>query len=96
VIYLANVLVSFNIEQRRRFLQFLTGSPRLPVGGLKSLRPKLTIQLRKNILELPDNCFPSVNTCFLFLKLPEYSSEDILREKLIMAMENGHSAFDFH
>jgi len=96
VIYLANVLVSFNIEQRRRFLQFLTGCPRLPVGGIKSLRPKLTIQLRKNVSELPDNCLPSVNTCFLFLKLPEYSSEEILRDKLIMAMENGHSTFDFH
>jgi len=93
VIYLINTLVSFNIEERRKFLKFLTGSPRLPVGGLRNLRPKLTIQRKKN-LDNPDSYLPSVNTCFLFLKLPEYSSVQITREKLSLAMEGG-SAFDF-
>jgi len=95
VSYLINTLVSFDVNQRRRFLQFLTGSPRLPVGGLRNMRPKFTIQPKTN-LDCPDHYLPSVNTCFLFLKLPEYSSEDITREKLLLAMDNGHSAFDFH
>jgi len=93
VIYLLNTLVSFTVEERRKFLNFLTGSPRLPVGGLRNLRPKLTIQRKKNLYN-PDSYLPSVNTCFLFLKLPEYSSEQITREKLLLAMEGG-SAFDF-
>lgn len=33
----------FNLEQQRAFLQFVTGTPRLPIGGLASLNPKLTI-----------------------------------------------------
>jgi E3 ubiquitin-protein ligase TRIP12 len=93
VIYLINTLVSFSVEERRKFLHFLTGSPRLPVGGIRSLRPKLTITRKRN-LGNPDCYLPSVNTCFLFLKLPEYSSEQITREKLLLAMDGG-SAFDF-
>uniref|UniRef100_A0A3Q3MXG5 E3 ubiquitin-protein ligase n=1 Tax=Labrus bergylta TaxID=56723 RepID=A0A3Q3MXG5_9LABR len=34
--------------------------------------------------------YPSVNTCVHYLKLPEYSSEDIMRERLLAAtMEKG-------
>jgi E3 ubiquitin-protein ligase TRIP12 len=92
--FLVNVLTSFTPEQRRSFLQFLTGSPRLPIGGWKSLQPKFTVQLKT--LEFPDHFLPSVNTCFLFLKLPDYSSQDVLRERLLYAMNNGQTAqFDF-
>lgn len=31
--YLFEILSSFDSEQQRLFLQFVTGSPRLPVGG---------------------------------------------------------------
>lgn len=31
--FLFDVLSSFDAEQQRLFLQFVTGSPRLPVGG---------------------------------------------------------------
>lgn len=33
-------------EKLRDFLMFITGSPRLPLGGLKSLKPKLTVVKR--------------------------------------------------
>ena len=32
--YLFEILSSFNPDEQRLFLQFVTGSPRLPVGGL--------------------------------------------------------------
>ena len=32
-----------------------------------------------------DGSYPSVNTCVHYLKLPEYSSEEILRERLLAA-----------
>lgn len=35
--YLFEILSSFDSEQQRLFLQFVTGSPRLPVGGRFSL-----------------------------------------------------------
>lgn len=37
------IMLEFDLEQQRAFLQFVTGAPRLPTGGLASLNPKLTI-----------------------------------------------------
>uniref|UniRef100_A0A6B2L2X7 HECT domain-containing protein n=1 Tax=Arcella intermedia TaxID=1963864 RepID=A0A6B2L2X7_9EUKA len=87
---LVNVLVSFTPEQKRKFLIFLTGSPRLPIGGFKNLKPKFTVQRQPNV---DDSYLPSVNTCFLTMKMPEYSSIELLREKLLQAMYNQHLNF---
>lgn len=51
-------------------------------GGLANLHPRLTI-VRK--VESGDGSYPSVNTCVHYLKLPEYSSVEILRERLLTA-----------
>jgi hypothetical protein len=40
---LLEIIRDFDHGQRRAFLQFVTGTPRLPPGGLASLNPKLTI-----------------------------------------------------
>jgi HECT-domain (ubiquitin-transferase) len=40
---LIEILQELESAQRRAFLQFVTGSPRLPSGGLASLNPKLTV-----------------------------------------------------
>uniref|UniRef100_A0A8C5HUZ4 E3 ubiquitin-protein ligase n=1 Tax=Gouania willdenowi TaxID=441366 RepID=A0A8C5HUZ4_GOUWI len=41
-------------------------------------------------VDATDLSYPSVNTCVHYLKLPEYSSEDIMRERLLTAtMEKG-------
>ncbi|OCT81100.1 E3 ubiquitin-protein ligase TRIP12 isoform X2 [Xenopus laevis] len=91
---LFEILSSFDKEQQRLFLQFVTGSPRLPVGGFRSLNPPLTI-VRKTFeaTENPDDFLPSVMTCVNYLKLPDYSSIDIMREKLLMAAREGQQSF---
>ena len=51
-------------EERRLFLRFVTGCPRLPLGGFAALDPKLTVVLRKaNPGQSPDEFLPSVMTC---------------------------------
>ena len=40
---LYEVMSEYNREEQRQFLQFVTGCPRLPVGGFKALSPPLTI-----------------------------------------------------
>ncbi|XP_055018832.1 E3 ubiquitin-protein ligase HECTD1 [Boleophthalmus pectinirostris] len=81
------VLCGMNSDERKAFLQFTTGCSTLPPGGLANLHPRLTI-VRK--VDATDHSYPSVNTCVHYLKLPEYSSEDIMRERLLAAtMEKG-------
>jgi hypothetical protein len=89
-----SVLIEFTAAEREQFLRFVTGSARLPYGGWASLSPPLTI-VRKSFPEgdSPDNHLPSVMTCVSFVKLPQYSSKEKLREKLLKALEIGQGSF---
>lgn len=92
--YLFQVLSEMNRDERRSFLRFCTGSPKLPFGGLTNLSPRLTI-VRKTMEndESPDTYLPSVMTCQNYLKLPEYSSVEVMREQLLKAITLGQDAF---
>lgn len=84
---LVNVLVEMNADDRKAFLQFTTGCSSLPPGGLANLYPRLTIVKKA---ESNDNTYPSVNTCVHYLKLPDYSNEEILKDRLAHAtIEKG-------
>ncbi|MCO5566531.1 hypothetical protein L7F22_020208 [Adiantum nelumboides] len=103
--YLLEIMGEFNAEQQRAFLQFVTGAPQLPCGGLSALRPKLTI-----VKKLPsgadgdtspgayatfvDGDLPSVMTCANYLKLPPYSCKEVMLERLLYAIQEGQGSFD--
>merc|ERR1712108_63078 len=78
----SSMCLSSSPGQRKAFLQFTTGCSSLPPGGLANLHPRLTI-VRK--IEAGDGSYPSVNTCVHYLKLPDYSSEEVLKERLLAA-----------
>lgn len=79
---LADVLVEMDGEQRKSFLRFTTGCSSLSPGGLANLQPRLTV-VRK--VDCDDHAYPSVNTCLHYLKLPEYSSQEVLKNRLLDA-----------
>ncbi|RMZ68839.1 ubiquitin ligase Nedd4 [Pyrenophora seminiperda CCB06] len=84
----------FDAQERRDFLQFITGSPKLPIGGFKALTPMFTVVCKPS--EPPytsDDYLPSVMTCVNYLKMPDYSSITVLREKLSVAIREGQGAF---
>ena len=60
----------------------MTGCGSLPPGGLVNLHPRLTV-VRKDASS--DYVYPSVNTCVHYLKLPEYPSETVLKDRLMDA-----------
>ncbi|TDZ33970.1 putative ubiquitin fusion degradation protein [Colletotrichum spinosum] len=79
---------------RRDFLQFTTGSPKLPIGGFKSLTPMFTVVCKPS--EAPytsDDYLPSVMTCVNYLKLPDYTNIDVMRKQLSTAIKEGQGAF---
>ncbi|KAK9309424.1 hypothetical protein QLX08_000908 [Tetragonisca angustula] len=92
--FLFEVMSKYNSEEQRQFVQFVTGSPRLPVGGFKSLTPPLTI-VRKTFdpSMKTDDFLPSVMTCVNYLKLPDYTTLEIMREKLRIAAQEGQHSF---
>ncbi|XP_072351447.1 probable E3 ubiquitin-protein ligase HERC4 [Scyliorhinus torazame] len=72
-------------EKKKRFLAFLSGSDRLPVGGIQSFQ----IAIINTRSSEPDSSYPRAYTCSRSLDLPNYSSIEILREKLLHAIESG-------
>lgn len=91
---LIEIMSTLDAKDRRLFTQFLTGSPRLPFGGFKSLRPKFTVVLKHAEDGLsPDQYLPSVMTCANYLKLPKYSNKEIMRTRIKHAIEEGAGAF---
>ncbi|KAL5203531.1 hypothetical protein ABZP36_014483 [Zizania latifolia] len=92
VINFLEILREFGRDDQRAFVQFTTGAPQLPLGGLASLHPKLTV-VRKQCDGKVDDELPSVNTCRHFIKLPPYSSKEIMRQKLKYALAEGLDSF---
>lgn len=91
---LVGIMSDFDAFARRDFLQFITGSPKLPIGGFRGLNPPLTVVRKPHEPPLmADDYLPSVMTCVNYLKLPEYSSKVVMREKLRIAMKEGVGSF---
>ncbi|KAH9577382.1 HECT domain [Trypanosoma melophagium] len=82
----------FTRAQQRLFLEFLTGSPRLPLNGLAGLGRKITV-VRKELEGHGEQTLPSCNTCFLYFKLPPYSTHDIMKTRLLTAVTEGRRNF---
>lgn len=82
-----NVVASLNEKHQSALLRFITSCERPPPLGFKTLNPTLTIQ-RVGIFRDGDR-LPTASTCFNILKLPTYSSEKVMRERLIYAIESG-------
>ncbi|KAI0887946.1 uncharacterized protein GGS22DRAFT_154627 [Annulohypoxylon maeteangense] len=91
---LLQTMSELTATQRRDFLQFTTGSPKLPIGGFKSLTPMFTVVCKPS--EPPytsDDYLPSVMTCVNYLKLPDYTSIDSMKRQLFTAIREGQGAF---
>jgi len=75
------VFEEFNQDQRSKFIKFVSGRSSISLSA-----NDLTIQLVK--YQIPDIMLPSSHTCFFTLDLPNYSSIDVLRNKLLYAINN--------
>ena len=62
--------------------------------GFRAMHPPLTIVKKGVEAQLsPNDYLPSVMTCVNYLKLPDYSSRDVMEERLLKAMSEGQNAF---
>ncbi|KAI9506108.1 hypothetical protein BX070DRAFT_186917 [Coemansia spiralis] len=83
ILYFWKVVGEFTDELKRKLLFFATSSDRVPIGGLS----KLQFVIAKNGGD--SDRLPTSHTCFNVLLLPEYSSLEKLRERLLTAIHNS-------
>ncbi len=75
--------------ERFQLVQFVTSVPRAPLLGFKALVPRFGI---KNGGDEPER-LPTSSTCVNLLKLPNYRNKQLLKEKLLYAI-NAEAGFD--
>jgi ubiquitin-protein ligase E3 C len=85
------VVASFTPAQRAKLLRFTTSCSRPPLLGFKKLYPPFCVQ--KLTIQSDADRLPIAATCYNLLKLPLYSSVDVMREKLLLAIEEGAEGF---
>ena len=89
-----SVLEEFSPEERASFLQFVTGSASVPLGGFANLQGMRGLQkfsIHRGFS--PTGSLPSTHTCFNQLDLPPNEDRAVLKEKLITAVESGQGVF---
>lgn len=91
-----NILFSLSRSEKAAFLQFVTGSSKVPLSGFSELQGMRGVQ-KFSIHKAggPRGALMSAHTCFNSLDLPVYSSEEEMREKLLYAISEGGGAFLF-
>ncbi|KAK4160037.1 ubiquitin-protein ligase E3A [Cladorrhinum sp. PSN259] len=81
-----SIVKKYDDDMKRKLLEFVTASDRVPVGGVKNMA--FIIQ-RNGEEEDEKGRLPTSYTCYGTLLLPEYRDKEVLRERLGMALENA-------
>lgn len=91
------VLDGFDSEQRQQFLRFVWARSRLPASAAEFTQ-KFKLQAAvpepgtapgaRDVVNDPDLFLPKAHTCFFSLNLPRYTSDGVMREKLLYAAYN--------
>ncbi|VDN02914.1 unnamed protein product [Thelazia callipaeda] len=74
------VFFELNIDQKKKFLQFLMGTTRIPIQGMSEVK----IQIQPCGEEL----LPVAHTCFNLLDLPNITDRQEMRRRLLICLEN--------
>ena len=81
-------LRELNNLERKLFLQFVWARNRLPLKKSDFEAPFKIQRDSANVGERADQALPSASTCFFSLALPEYTCKEVLKDKLLFAINN--------
>jgi hypothetical protein len=85
--WLWKILKNFKQELLSDFLFFVSGCSKLPSNGFENFRLKV-----QKTTAHPDS-LPVSHTCFNQIDFPIYSSIDVMREKILIALKEGSIGF---
>jgi hypothetical protein len=92
------IILSLNDEERRKMLQFCTGSTRVPVEGFKGLLSNnskvCNFCIEPKEFTGAETSFIVAHTCFNRIELPEYPEKQIM-EKNLKQIINNPQCFNF-
>ncbi|CAG8466393.1 16078_t:CDS:2 [Acaulospora colombiana] len=80
------IMSKFDSEDKKRFLRFVTGSPKLPIGGFQALEFKISTREK--------NSYPQGRTCFNTFMVPRDNPEEELMQKIKLVIEKCNDEID--
>jgi hypothetical protein len=83
---LKEIILGLDAAHQGRLIEFITGNDRLPLGGLKKVKPRIGVCWPGEFRDEPGR-LPSVVTCDHMMFLPCYPGKEIMRAKLLYALE---------
>jgi ubiquitin-protein ligase E3 C len=88
------IIEEMTVDQQQKFLRFMTSCSRQPLLGFRSLAPLPCIhQVRLSeedyLRDGKEVRLPTSATCMNLLKLPNYRTKELMKAKLLYAIESG-------
>ncbi|KAJ3790759.1 hypothetical protein GGU10DRAFT_281593 [Lentinula aff. detonsa] len=96
IVWWWRALKSFNRDERAKVLSFATGTSRVPLNGFVDLQGVQGVQkfsIHRAYGE--SDRLPQAHTCFNQIDLPQYSSYEMLRQQVLLAISEGGEGFGF-
>ncbi len=86
IIWFWEIMSTLNQSQLSNFLQFSTGTARVPIGGFAELESNRGNISRFTIVQIPfvNNCknYIKAHTCFNRIEIPNFPTKDLLQEAI--------------
>jgi len=96
IVWFWRALRSFDQTDKAKFMQFVTGSSKVPLQGftaLEGMNGPQKFQIHRD--DRSTDRLPSAHTCFNQLDLPAYETYDKLRKYLLKAVQECSEGFGF-
>mmetsp|Transcript_33999 Transcript_33999/g.30779 ORF Transcript_33999/g.30779 Transcript_33999/m.30779 type:complete len:244 (-) Transcript_33999:50-781(-) len=88
--WMIELFKEFDSELRSKFLMFVTGSNRLSID-----EPSDSNMVKIRFYHSDEYQLPKAATCFNQLDMPHYKTKEMLKEKLLMAINEGETGYGF-
>ena len=84
--WLWEILHEMNSEEKIKFIKFCWAQERLPTSNEEYVKNQIVFTIKYNKNERSKNGFPRADTCFFNLELPNYTSKEIMKKNLLIAI----------
>jgi len=96
IVFFWNILREMKEVDRLRFIKFCWGQDRLPVNSEEFERNGIRFMIKPTLNDSgpADKMLPRADTCFFNIELPDYSTEAIMREKIMLAINTDSDSMN--
>lgn len=86
VLWLWEILSEISDEDKIKFVKFCYAQERLPSTHEEFLKLQIVFTIKSYMDKSKKDQFPKADTCFFSIELPEYSSKEVMKSKIVQAI----------